>query len=193
MRSTRCATSCRSRPPAPELHRACRRCPRAVPRAAAECAHADAGDARWIERLLQVDEEMPSPADVYLDAADLMADLLPVPSVARGDRARLIADGRLTDLLRRVSVFGVTLAPLDIRQDAARHTEALVGDHVSAGPRAATPTGTSRRGSSSLAASSRAAGRSFPPGSRRRRRRCATCSTPSDDRRACRRGRSAPT
>jgi phosphoenolpyruvate carboxylase len=31
----------------------------------------------------------------------------------------------LTDLLRRVSVFGVTLAPLDIRQDSSRHTDAL--------------------------------------------------------------------
>ena len=38
----------------------------------------------------------------------------------------LIAAGRLTDLLRRVAAFGVTLAPLDIRQDSARHTEALV-------------------------------------------------------------------
>ena len=36
-----------------------------------------------------------------------------------------IAAGRLTDLLRRVSVFGVTLARIDIRQDAARHTDAL--------------------------------------------------------------------
>ena len=37
----------------------------------------------------------------------------------------LLADGRLLDLLRRVAAFGVTLVRLDMRQDAARHTEAL--------------------------------------------------------------------
>ena len=37
----------------------------------------------------------------------------------------LIAAGRLTDILRRVAAFGLTLAPLDLRQDAARHTEAI--------------------------------------------------------------------
>ncbi len=37
----------------------------------------------------------------------------------------LIAGGRLTDLLRRVATFGVTLARLDIRQASDRHTEAL--------------------------------------------------------------------
>jgi phosphoenolpyruvate carboxylase len=37
----------------------------------------------------------------------------------------LIAGGRLTDILRRVATFGVTLARLDIRQSSDRHTEAL--------------------------------------------------------------------
>ena len=37
----------------------------------------------------------------------------------------LIAAGRLTDLLRRAAAFGLTLARIDIRQDAARHTDAL--------------------------------------------------------------------
>ncbi len=37
----------------------------------------------------------------------------------------LIASGRLTDILRRVATFGVTLARLDIRQASDRHTEAL--------------------------------------------------------------------
>jgi phosphoenolpyruvate carboxylase len=78
-----------------------------------------------IERLLQMDEEMPSPAEIYLDAADLMADLCLCHRSLEATGHRVIASGRLTDLLRRVSVFGVRLAPLDIRQDAARHTEAL--------------------------------------------------------------------
>ncbi len=37
----------------------------------------------------------------------------------------LIASGRLADILRRVAAFGLTLAPLDLRQDAARHAEAV--------------------------------------------------------------------
>jgi phosphoenolpyruvate carboxylase len=37
----------------------------------------------------------------------------------------LMADGRLRDLLRRLSAFGITLVRLDLRQHAERHTEAL--------------------------------------------------------------------
>ena len=48
-----------------------------------------------------------------------------LPSLARGDRQRLIAAGRLTDILRRVAAFGLTLAPLDLRQESARHAEAM--------------------------------------------------------------------
>ena len=79
----------------------------------------------WIERLLQVDEAMSPPPEIFLDAIDLMADLGLCHRSLEETGHGLIASGRLTDLLRRVSVFGVTLAPLDIRQDAARHTEAL--------------------------------------------------------------------
>src|SRR5205085_10794173 len=37
----------------------------------------------------------------------------------------VIADGRLTDVLRRTAAFGLTLVRLDLRQHAARHAEAL--------------------------------------------------------------------
>ena len=37
----------------------------------------------------------------------------------------IIADGRLTDIIRRMSAFGVTLVRLDVRQEAERHTEAI--------------------------------------------------------------------
>jgi phosphoenolpyruvate carboxylase len=77
-----------------------------------------------IERLLQNGDE-PPPAEIYLDAADLMADLCLCHRSLEETGHHVIANGRLTDLLRRVSVFGVTLAPLDIRQDAARHSDAL--------------------------------------------------------------------
>ena len=54
-----------------------------------------------------------------------------------GDRR--LADGRLLDLLRRLDGFGLSLVRLDLRQEAARHTEALdaitraigVGDYAS--------------------------------------------------------------
>jgi len=39
--------------------------------------------------------------------------------------AGLVADGRLLDLIRRCRCFGLSLVALDIRQEAARHTEAL--------------------------------------------------------------------
>ena len=37
----------------------------------------------------------------------------------------LVADGALADLLRRLACFGLTIARLDIRQDARRHAEAI--------------------------------------------------------------------
>jgi phosphoenolpyruvate carboxylase len=37
----------------------------------------------------------------------------------------LVADGLLSDIIRRVVVFGVTLVPLDIREESTKHTEAL--------------------------------------------------------------------
>lgn len=36
-----------------------------------------------------------------------------------------LADGALIDTIRRVAVFGLSLLPLDIRQESTRHTEAL--------------------------------------------------------------------
>lgn len=37
----------------------------------------------------------------------------------------IIANGRLTDIIRRIHAFGVISMPLDIRQESSRHTEAL--------------------------------------------------------------------
>jgi phosphoenolpyruvate carboxylase len=48
----------------------------------------------------------------------------------------MIASGRLTDIRRRLATFGVTLARLDIRQEASRHTEAVdwVTNNAALGP-----------------------------------------------------------
>ena len=37
----------------------------------------------------------------------------------------LIAEGRLSDIIRRIHVFGLSLVRLDIRQEASRHTDAM--------------------------------------------------------------------
>lgn len=37
----------------------------------------------------------------------------------------LMADGLLSDIIRRLKVFGITLVPLDIREESAKHAEAL--------------------------------------------------------------------
>ena len=37
----------------------------------------------------------------------------------------LVADGHVSDIIRRVAVFGMTLVPLDIREESTRHTLAL--------------------------------------------------------------------
>lgn len=37
----------------------------------------------------------------------------------------LIADGKLVDIMRRLAVFGLSLVPLDIREESTKHTEAL--------------------------------------------------------------------
>ena len=37
----------------------------------------------------------------------------------------LMADGLLSDIIRRLKVFGITLVPLDIREESTKHTNAL--------------------------------------------------------------------
>ncbi len=61
----------------------------------------------------------------YASAAELLEPLdLCYRSLMETGQA-LIADGRLTDVLRRVAAFGVTLVGLDIRQHASRHAAVL--------------------------------------------------------------------
>ena len=79
----------------------------------------------WVEACLRVTGVPPPDADVYVDAGDLSKALLVCYRSLQATGHALIADGKLTDVLRRVATFGVTLARLDIRQDAARHTAAL--------------------------------------------------------------------
>ena len=61
----------------------------------------------------------------YLAAAELAEplELCFRSLVSTGNEG--LAAGRLTDILRRVTTFGVTLARLDLRQEAQRHTAAV--------------------------------------------------------------------
>jgi phosphoenolpyruvate carboxylase len=63
--------------------------------------------------------------EVYKTAADLAQPLRLCFDSLHETGNGLIADGRLADALRRLACFGLTLARLDIRQDAQRHTEVV--------------------------------------------------------------------
>jgi len=61
----------------------------------------------------------------YLSAAEFVEPLqLCYRSLVETGQS-VIAEGRLTDVLRRTAAFGLTLVRLDLRQHAARHAEAL--------------------------------------------------------------------
>jgi phosphoenolpyruvate carboxylase len=79
----------------------------------------------WTEASLDSDHDVTPDAAVYLDAEDLIEVLQLCRRSLEATGNGLVADGRLTDVLRRLAAFGVTLARLDIRQEAARHTAAL--------------------------------------------------------------------
>ena len=57
----------------------------------------------------------------YAMPEDFIADLTVIEKSLIGHGSRLLAEGRLGDLLRAARVFGWTLAPLDIRQNSAVH------------------------------------------------------------------------
>jgi phosphoenolpyruvate carboxylase len=79
----------------------------------------------WIEKSLASDEDVVAADDVYVEPDDLMADLMLCHRSLEQTGLAHIASGELTDIIRRVAIFGVTLARLDVRQDSARHGEAL--------------------------------------------------------------------
>ena len=77
--------------------------------------------------LLKVDSDRPNQVRAlpYTSATELLEPLqLCYRSLVETGQT-VIADGRLTDVLRRTAAFGLTLVRLDLRQHAARHAEAL--------------------------------------------------------------------
>lgn len=66
-----------------------------------------------------------SDADVYLDKDEFLQELLVLHQSLCETGNEIAADGLLTDIIRNVSAFGLTLVPLDVRQESGRHEEAL--------------------------------------------------------------------
>ncbi|AGZ36707.1 MULTISPECIES: phosphoenolpyruvate carboxylase [Pseudomonas] len=67
----------------------------------------------------------PMPAEVLVDNRDLIAPLELCYQSLHACGMGVIADGPLLDSLRRAVTFGLFLGRLDVRQDAARHRDAL--------------------------------------------------------------------
>ncbi|MBA2306204.1 MAG: phosphoenolpyruvate carboxylase [Acidobacteria bacterium] len=87
----------------------------------------------WARASLAAEADLPIPDDIYLSAEDFAAALrLCAESLGCTGYARLAA-GRLADVLRRLATFGMTLARLDIRQEASRHTDAVATVVAAAG------------------------------------------------------------
>jgi phosphoenolpyruvate carboxylase len=61
----------------------------------------------------------------YRNAGELIRELTVVYDSLIATNMHAVAEGRLTDLLRRLAVFGLHLVKLDIRQESSRHREAL--------------------------------------------------------------------
>jgi phosphoenolpyruvate carboxylase len=81
---------------------------------------------QWAEASLGPPESAKrTPAAPYMSAVELAEPLQLCFRSLEETGNRVIASGRLTDILRRLSAFGVTLARLDLRQEANRHTEAV--------------------------------------------------------------------
>jgi len=62
---------------------------------------------------------------IYLDQDDLTDQLMLLHKSLCSTGNETIANGFLTDIIRNVSAFGLTLVPLDVRQESDRHTEAI--------------------------------------------------------------------
>lgn len=77
----------------------------------------------WIEKRL--DGKKPRVEGIYRSSEELREPLMLCYQSLHNIGAGLVADGRLTDILRRLACFGLTLVKLDIRQEAERHTDAL--------------------------------------------------------------------
>lgn len=62
---------------------------------------------------------------IYLSKQELLDDILLIHRSLCETGNELTACGKVLDVIRRICAFGLTLVPLDVRQESTRHTEAL--------------------------------------------------------------------
>ena len=77
----------------------------------------------WLESRLA--GRRPAEGLIYWRTEELREPLMICYRSLHESGAGVVAEGRLKDLLRRLSVFGLTLMRVDIRQESTRHTDAL--------------------------------------------------------------------
>jgi phosphoenolpyruvate carboxylase len=80
---------------------------------------------QWIEASLDADADVPRDDSTYLESVDLAAALHACAESLQRTGYGELASGRLADIQRRLATFELTLARLDVRQEAERHTAAL--------------------------------------------------------------------
>ncbi|KAA3625947.1 MAG: phosphoenolpyruvate carboxylase [Proteobacteria bacterium] len=71
------------------------------------------------------EEPLPDAEEIFATTDSLLQPLLAIHKSLEDCGDGVIADGRLTDIIRRLHCFGLNLMRLDIRQEATRHDELL--------------------------------------------------------------------
>ncbi|MGB1286732.1 MAG: phosphoenolpyruvate carboxylase, partial [Aggregatilineales bacterium] len=80
-------------------------------------------DEQYIEALHLIRHKLDD--DAYIEGQALWDDLQQLQVSLQAHKSKRAAQGKLRRLLRKVRLFGMTLMPLDIREDARLHAEAL--------------------------------------------------------------------
>lgn len=78
----------------------------------------------WAEERIR-NPALPEPENIIHSKDELLAPLMLCHQSLLDQGLQHIADGPITDLIRRIHAFGINLVPLDIRQDGDRHVELL--------------------------------------------------------------------
>lgn len=80
---------------------------------------------KWIENTINGIHTSIPEAELFSHKSELLTPLLLCYNSLKTCKAEIIAEGELTDIIRRVASFGVSLMRLDIRQEASMHANLL--------------------------------------------------------------------